>query len=206
VDRWVCTRCFTSNDGDATTCAQCGLERGAVPPPGDAAVATQETAGERKWWMPLLRFWWVGALVVLLAAGFISQARHNDAGQIQSAGKVDITDLRVGDCYDADKTDEISEVTGRPCSETHEYELFAIVQDTEHDAYPGDAGFDDLVARRCLPEFEVWVGKSLDSSTLDIFYVIPSEDSWGQGDRSVACAVYDRANSKLTGSVKGSRR
>jgi len=138
--------------------------------------------------------------------GYITQARRDDSGAIQSGGTVQIDKLKVGDCYDSPGTGEISEVTGRPCGQTHEYELIALIQDTQHTTYPDDATFQDFVGSSCVPVFEDWVGITIDQSTLDIAWVVPSSDAWDHGDRTVICSVYDPANNKLTSSLKGSRR
>ena len=43
--RWVCPRCFESNEADADRCAKCDLERGADP--AAATAAAPGTAADR---------------------------------------------------------------------------------------------------------------------------------------------------------------
>jgi hypothetical protein len=145
-------------------------------------------------------------VIVLAVGGYLTQAHRNDAGAIQSGGTVQIDKLRVGDCYDAPGTGEISEVTGRPCGQSHEYELIALIQDPAQGTYPADAAFQDFVGQSCVPVFESWVGQAIDNSSLDIAWVVPTKDGWDKGDRTVICSVYDPNNSKLTSSLKGSHR
>ena len=225
MERWVCKRCYASNDEDQPSCTRCGLGRGATPETpwapnaSSASVPGAGYGGEtqpqpyaastpprRAWWRPLLRFWWIGLLVVGALGGYFTQAHRDDSGAIQTGGTVKIDKLKVGDCYDAPGTGEISEVTGRPCGQTHEFELIAIVQDTQQAAYPDDATFHNFIVSSCVPIFEDWIGIAIDQSALDVASVVPSSDAWRDGDRTVICSVYDPANNKLTSSLKGSRR
>lgn len=206
MDRWVCKRCFASNEGDASVCASCGLERGVVPPPSEVRLPVSAQARPRAWWRPLLRYWWIAGLVVVGGVGYLTQAHRDSSGAIQTGGKVQISDLRIGDCYDAPGQGEVSEVTGRPCTQSHEYELIAKVDDTQDTTYPTETQFQDFVGQACLPMFEAWVGISFDQSALQIAWVEPSSDGWSRGDRTVFCSAYDPANSKLTSSLKNARR
>jgi len=158
------------------------LGRGAAPGAPNASPARLAGAGyggetppqpyaasippRRAWWRPLLRFWWIGLLVVGALGGYFTQAHRDDSGAIQTGGTVKLDKLKVGDCYDTPGTGEISEVTGRPCGQTHEYELIAIIQDTQQTAYPDDATFHDFVVSSCVPIFNDWVGIAIDQSAL----------------------------------------
>ncbi len=73
-------------------------------------------------------------------------------------------------------------------------------------AYPGEAAFSTYVQSHCLPAFGTYIGKDYEDSTLDIFWLFPSSDSWTGGDRSIECSAYDPGNDQLTASVKGSER
>jgi hypothetical protein len=42
-----------------------------------------------------------------------------------------------------------------------------------------------------------------ESSSLDIFPLYPSFESWKQDDREVICAIYDMNAEKLVGSMQG---
>ena len=115
--RWVCPRCFESNEADADRCVKCDLERGADPAaaaataPGAAAADARRPKApspprrhpaargppppapesNRPGWLQLvLRFWWVGLLVI---GGGI--AAFNYLG-----GSRPVTDMSVGDCFD----------------------------------------------------------------------------------------------------------
>jgi hypothetical protein len=208
--RWVCRRCFASNDADATTCAQCGLERGAEPsvegadaqwtPPGSAAQST------RPMWQQLaLRFWWVGLIVVVIAVGWYASAKRDDSGRITDGGTVEVGDLRVGDCFDHKdaNTDEFGEVEAKPCTEPHAEQIFftGSMPDGE---YPTDDEIFQWTDANCTPAFESYVGTTLDITTLDFGPYVPTQAGWEDGDHMVLCSAFDPEDDPLTESVENS--
>jgi hypothetical protein len=212
-ERWVCKRCFADNEATDASCTKCGLARGAEVAESDqAAWAAPGTATpERPAWMGLLRFWWVGVILVVLAVGWFTAARRGDDGSLTSAGTVDVTELRVGDCFSGAEETQISEVDGVPCAEPHDYEIFA-VSEQPGDSYPTDAEFDAIFGSLCVPAFESYVGAPYASSELYAGMITPSESSWGDGDRDYLCYLYEPTdaslaeNVALTGSMRGAAR
>jgi hypothetical protein len=70
------------------------------------------------------------------------------------------------------------------------------------ETFPGDAAVlsgrgDGLVA-----EFEPFIGKSFEESTLDLTFIGPTEGSWTEGDREILCVVMGAE--LTTGSLAGS--
>lgn len=192
----------------------------------DAAAASDQGPGAIPGWQPsttptpeaprstgsrilgLLRPLGIVAVIAVVAAGaWWFSAKRDDSGAITDAGDLSSLELRVGDCFDLkDATAEyIGDVDARPCAETHEYEVF-LVQDMPDGDFPSEATFDSYVADACLPAFATFVGLAYEQSELEIFYLVPSEDSWSEGDRAVMCAVYHPRIDELTGSLKGSGR
>lgn len=215
MDRWVCKRCFASNDGDVSACGACGWPRGEDPVPSEtlaAAPAYAPAAGPERptpWWRPFLRYWWVVAILVIggyALSGYLGQARRDASGSITTAGSVALTELRVGDCFDAPSGGTVSRVTGRPCADSHTFELFAIATDSVDETYPDDAAMGSFLASACVPAFADYVGSAYGASALEILPVTPTEDGWSRGDRTFFCAVYDPATGQLTGSLHGSGR
>lgn len=211
TERWVCKRCFTSNEGTAASCVQCGLLRGSevpAPTPGEQAAwqpvqQPQRQAGWTRW----LRFAWIPIVAIVVLVGILSTARRDEGGAITGAGTVEINDLRVGDCFDsASDTEEIAEVDGKPCTEPHEYELFHVATWTGSEEYPSDSDMEQLIIAECLPAFEGWVGIPYEESIYDIFWTAPTQESWDAGDRLFQCAIYEPGNTELTASVRGSNR
>jgi hypothetical protein len=155
----------------------------------------------------------VGWLIVVILLGvgavasFITNASRSDTGEIINDGDMMATDLRVGDCFDLKdpSAEEISDVTAKPCSAVHEFELFWTGSMPEGD-YPSEAAFDSFFQTQCVGAFQPYVGLGYFDSELDIYWLSPLEETWYDGDRSIQCAIYDPDNSQLTGSLKASAR
>jgi hypothetical protein len=227
--RWVCRRCFASNDADAPSCGQCGLERGADPQATDsgaiparsadaAGAADAQQPAPRQWgapppppprpmWQQLtLRFWWIGLIAVIALGGWYFSARRDETGQIANAGDLQMTDLQVGDCFDLKDPDAqvVDKVEAKPCTQAHEYEMY-FAADMPGGNYPSEDEFTTWIQQNCLPAFESYVGMGFDESALQILPVTPTEELW-HDDRSVQCALVDPGDEELTSSLKGAAR
>lgn len=147
---------------------------------------------------------------ILAALGFgiygaVMEADRDSSGAIISEGTVDAFQIKVGDCFDdsgSDTTGEITSIPGVPCSEEHDNEAFAVIDLTVPN-YPQGDTMAGLAYTSCMERFEAFVGRDYKSSSLEIFPIYPTPESWAQDDREVICAVYDMDESKLVGSVKG---
>jgi hypothetical protein len=220
--RWVCRRCFASNEAAATACERCGLERGADPATADPAAADAASAGApqpqswgapppkpaRPLWQQLaLRFWWVGLIAVIAIGGWYFSARRDESGDIANSGNLQVNELRVGDCFDLKDPEaaEIDEVEAKPCTQAHQYELFHAADMPSGD-YPSDAAVNTFVDQVCIPAFASYVGMEFESSVLELAFVSPTSEAWDDGDHSVQCAVHDRNDAELTTSLKGAAR
>ena len=117
-------------------------------------------------------------------------------------------DIENGQCFDGGEADsEVMTVTQRDCAEPHEKEVFAVFDyPNPPNDYPGDQAIEDAVFARCVPEFKSFVGTDWESSELDFFYLVPTAETWGRGDREIVCAVIHPNDEKLTGSMRGSNR
>ncbi len=206
--RWVCLRCFASNEADVAACSNCGLARGAQPEADEVAnpawVAPEQPQGWRRW----VRFWWVPAVVIFGIVAYLGSAQRDNEGQIVDDGTLQIADMRVGDCFDmTDATaDEFSEVEARPCTQAHEFELFHVVNWTGSDAYPSDAAIDQFIGEKCLPAFDTYVGMAYQASTLEISSSFPTPESWDAGDRGFQCLIIDPLDDELTVSLENASR
>jgi hypothetical protein len=106
-----------------------GKARGAEATDADRASWAAETgapqpATSTPSWQRYLRFWWIPALVVALAVGYLTTAKRDSGGEITGSGTLQIQDVRVGDCFDVGEADEVSEVNAGPCTDPHGYEMF----------------------------------------------------------------------------------
>jgi hypothetical protein len=146
--------------------------------------------------------------VALLAVGavssFLFSASRSDSGEISRSGDIDVNDLRVGDCFDFKDPDaeEFDQVTARPCTEEHEYELF-FVGTMPAETYPTDNAFDSYVTDACEPAFATYVGRAYESSRLELTWVGPTSDAWNSGDHVVQCLLNDPQRPRLTTSLQG---
>ncbi len=215
-ERWVCRRCFADNQASAESCTRCSLGRFADPSQADQADRRDPVTGAplptwqpaaplgqaRPTWQRLLRFWWVGAIVVVLAVGWFANARRGNNGQINDSGTLGVNDLRVGDCFNRGTTTEVKDVDAVPCAEPHQYELFHVF-DLTGSGYPADAELDSQSAAACAPAFASYVGTDYQASSLSISTLCPTSDGWDGGDRAVQCLVDNNAETKVTGSVRG---
>ncbi len=169
-----------------------------------AEAAAPERVGRR---LPIGWLIFVILLGVGAVASFVTSAGRSDTGQIVNDGDMMATDLRVGDCFDLkDPTaEEISDVTAKPCTDAHEYELFWTGSMAEG-AFPTDAAFQQFFETNCIGAFQPYIGKGYLDSELDIYWLTPLEETWDAGDRSIQCAAYDPGNDQLVGSLKGTGR
>jgi len=209
-ERWVCRRCFSSNDGTATACANCGQLRdaGASPQAADgwAGAPAQPAGGQGRQFPWRLVIYGVIALV-FIGGSVLFAARRGDSGEIVDAGNLSVFDLQEGDCFDAgldsSEVTEISEVRALPCAEPHVYEMFSVAD------YPAgespSAADEDYTAwerENCLGRFEAYVGLDYDSSMYYISALVPTDSSWAQGDRTLMCFLHNDGESAVTGTAR----
>ena len=123
--------------------------------------------------------WVLAVLAVLLAlgAGFAggfllaSEDEVRDRrGRIIQPTRVDVFDLRVGDCLSDVEGGESVAVLVVPCRSRHKGEVRARVQLPEG-RWPGRKAVLAAAGRRCR----------------ESFFFVPSEGSWRQDDRVVTC-------------------
>jgi hypothetical protein len=100
--------------------------------------------------------------------------------------------IEVGACFDDAETDEIDDFAEVPCDGPHQNEVFLVFDVDDADDYPGtDALHDDGIERCRGQAFEGYVGEPYDASRYEVFTVVPTAESWSDGDREIVCALYD---------------
>lgn len=119
-----------------------------------------------------------------------------------------VFELRPGDCFDdvVEDGEFVEESASLPmvdCDSPHDNEAYALY-DMADGAFPGQAAVDDEAIAKCVPLFEDYVGSDYETSRLDIWWIFPTEEGWSEGDREVACVLYDLDLNKLTGSMANS--
>lgn len=177
----------------------------APAPPGDAGDAVAQAA--RPLWrrIPVGLIVFVAVIAVGAVSSFFLSASRSDTGEISRSGDIDANDLRVGDCFDFKDPDaeEFDQVAARPCSEEHQYELF-FLGSMPAGTFPTDAAFDSYVTNACEPAFATYVGRSFESSRLELTWVGPTSEAWNFGDHAVQCLLNDPQQPRLTTSLRNS--
>lgn len=134
-----------------------------------------------------------------------NDANRDDQGNVQEQDNIDIFSLKLGDCKMADDTTgEIMEAEVVPCSEPHDEEVFfeSKMEDGEFDEAAIDAAGEVCYGQN----FTDFVGVAWDDSTLDVWYLSPTEATWNDmNDRLIQCIVTDPAG-QTTGSLKDSKK
>lgn len=138
-------------------------------------------------------------IAILLVLGFVASACDS--------GRTSVLELGVGDCFNDEdlEAEVITVVPTVPCSEPHDNEIY-LAYDMTDAVYPGREAALDAAGQRCFDQFESFVGRDYFESDLDFFPLVPTAESWDQGDREVLCVVYAVDLSKLTGSMRNSQR
>lgn len=118
-----------------------------------------------------------------------------------------VLDLKVGDCIQLPNTKTAVTIDHTSCSEEHQGEVSAIVKTNPNgadDTFPGDSELNSQAEEACVSSFTGYVGSDYVTSSLDVSWLVPTEQSWKDGDRHIACVVYAQGDQKLTQSVKDS--
>ncbi len=120
-----------------------------------------------------------------------------------------VFDLEVGDCFNerirSDDGVEVETIVKLPCSDPHDNEVFderAFPQEAGT-PYPGNSELTAYADGECLDAFEAFVGISYVLSVLEIGTVVPTLDSWVEGDRDLTCVLFDPDGEQLTRSMRG---
>lgn len=110
----------------------------------------------------------------------------------------------VGDCVDIAtlRGEEIDDVPTVECTEEHDGQVAVSFTMPDGD-YPSEQQWQDVIGDKCVSGFEEFVGTSYKDSSLDIYDLSPTKDSWEAGDREVLCLVY-LTDDTTTESFKGS--
>ncbi len=135
--------------------------------------------------------------VAVLAAG---------AFTVLTACGTSVLDLEVGQCISSSVDGEqVSSLPVVECSEPHSGEIYALPQLPDGE-FPGDEGVSASAQALCAdPEFQNFVGVPVTETTLSVEFLLPSSDTWADGDREIVCIVRD-GTADTTGSLRGAAR
>lgn len=141
------------------------------------------------------------------ASAFESAAESPGHGEAAHGEATLANDLEPGDCFNT-HGQQVDEVSVVDCEDPHVYEAFHSydLEGAEDAEFPGDEAVLEDADGECRPAFEEYVGTPYDDSALFITVIRPSEATWGEGDRTVICALNDEDEEEMTGSAEGSER
>jgi hypothetical protein len=115
-------------------------------------------------------------------------------------------DLQLGDCFDAPTTTEtVEDVQHHPCTDAHTGEVVFVgnLPSAEGTPYPDDATLDQMIGTLCIPAFDDYTGLDFETDpTWTLGYLVPLEEDWNNGDRSVSCYATRLDDAPTTGSIK----
>jgi hypothetical protein len=136
---------------------------------------------------------------------FPAQAeRDNETQEIAEAGQQDVFEVAVGDCFnDEGDGTEVTDLPAVPCTEPHDNEIYHLF-DLAGEEFPLDA--DAQADAGCAAQFAAFIGLEYEVSTeIDFFPILPTAQTWAEGDREVICSVFDVAK-QSTGTLAGAAR
>ena len=162
----------------------------------------------------LLRFGLLGAALVLVPG--CSADAADAALTVVDGGDIDVSVLAVGDCINAVDGDILAGLDAVPCTEKHDWEVYAELTIAEASVDPRgtggtrSGGTDAIVAAAeegCGAAFWPFLGLStVAPSALGYTYIVP-DGSAGSGPKNAAvlCLIGDM-NGPVAGSLAGAAR
>ena len=135
-----------------------------------------------------------GAWTFFIAVAIVLVAVYAD-------GSVRATDVKLGDCIETTPSN-LSTVKRLPkvsCDKPHEGEVYALLP-VSAASFPGQSTLRDEYEKKCLSALESYSSKASEDPVYQIFVLYPTQETWDQGDRRVACITITQ--DKRTGSVK----
>lgn len=144
------------------------------------------------------------ALNSILGSGSGDADRDEETGQVTESSNIDVFALKVGDCKMSSSTGLIEAVDVVPCEEPHDEEVY-------YEFKMDDGEFSeeavDAASQECVGDaYTDFVGVIWDESTLDVYPITPTQDTWDQlNDRVIQCVISDPAG-PVEGTLEGAAR
>jgi hypothetical protein len=119
---------------------------------------------------------------------------------VATKDKVVATDLAVGDCLtEIPDASLVQLVPKTDCSQPHAGEAYAVLTMPDG-AYPGESVITEW-QNKCPTELESYSPSAMEDSSVGVFVLYPTAETWGQGDRAIVCIA--TTEDKRSGSIKG---
>jgi hypothetical protein len=142
--------------------------------------------------------------IVLVGAGFAlavaNDANRDGAGNVTSAGDVQATDLRIGDCLEQAPLGSTVTVHVVPCRQPHAAEVYAQFK-LEGSRFPGADQVDRFGGGGCRARVAGYAGQAA-AEDYDLYYLVPTATTWLTGDRDVTCLLGGSGGGSLTGTLR----
>ncbi|HET6211614.1 MAG TPA: septum formation family protein [Micromonosporaceae bacterium] len=140
------------------------------------------------------------AALVVSAAWMLVLATAVLSGEKGASGSVG--SLRPGDCVNGLRdSGTLLSLPIVSCTEPHEGEVFAIIT-LAGDDWPGAQAAAEAAQSQCAESFLGYAPTAANDARLALYFLHPTERSWGQGNHSATCIATDPAG-KRSGSVRG---
>ena len=122
-----------------------------------------------------------------------------------ACGQGNVFSLEIGTCFNDESPDgaEVLEVPVVDCAEPHDAEVYYLFDMPDGD-FPGQSPLLDASSEGCYDQFQGYVGRDWETSSLDFWTFTPTAGSWGEGDREIACMLALYEGGQMTGSMKDS--
>lgn len=132
---------------------------------------------------------WAAALAWGFGTGYLSLDR-DASGNVTEAGSESVVDIRSGDCIGKMPKEGIlpsAEVV--PCANPHEGQVYALFHMPAGD-FPGMKDVSTAAEEGCSNRLLDVSKAAYDDVNVEIFYLHPTQLSWAQGDREIACIAH----------------
>ena len=131
-----------------------------------------------------------------------SSGRNPTVPSKPATGTIYFADLEVGHCFQ-DWTAGDTQLMAVDCSTPHDNEVYYVAELTADDL-PSENDLEKFSSGLCYASFEPYVGALPEETTLDYGWLFPSDESWSEGDRDIACYLFAKDGSKLNQSAQNS--
>lgn len=158
----------------------------------------------------------IGIIVAVIVIAGVAFAMHQNTvkrganGQINHRGTLQVTDLKVGDCFnnpsDANGKNNVTvdSVKAIPCTSPHDAQIYAKYNLTEGSdaSYPGDSAVQDQAGKGCDSRLGS-LDKSKLKKSMQERFLVPKQGGWIDGDRGVSCMIVNSSANLKTSLLKG---
>lgn len=113
---------------------------------------------------------------------------------------IDVTDLKLGDCFSEPSGELVERIIKLDCSGPHDAEIFAVSDLPSSPRYPGDTAIETQADQVCTDASGAVDRDKLPGSAT-IGYFFPTEDNWSADDSTARCYIATD-DQPLVGSVR----